>query len=78
MKYAPAITLLMLVFAAPNAGANTSYNLGGIPAAVQVQVADLQKDAELIGMTKSRLTEIVDSRLRTFNILAYANTFSKR
>ena len=68
MKYAPAITLLMLAFAAPNGLANTSYNLGGIPAAVQVQVADLQKDAELIGMTKSRLTEIVDSRLRKAKI----------
>lgn len=61
--------LFALMLAAPlAASANTSYNLGGVPTAVQLQVLNLHKDAELIGMTKTKLEEAANAALKKAKI----------
>ena len=70
MKQARAIFAILIFSAAITvlAQANTTYNLGGTNWVVQLQVVDLQKDAELIGITKSHIEEAARARLQKLKV----------
>jgi hypothetical protein len=60
--------LLFCLFASFPALGNSPHNLGGPPNEVQFEVGNLQKDAELIGMSKEKLRQAGEAKLTSLKI----------
>ena len=64
--------VLATVFSTP-ALANSSFNLGGTPNEVQLEVGNLQKDAELIGMSREKIRAAAEAKLHSLKIRTSAD-----